>query len=440
MRSPLSRLTTGLAPLSTLVVLGCASPTPSPQPTASQPPSALSTVPSRAPIPVTSTTTTAPAPVASGAPPASRGPLQTFYEGLRALERGEREDHVRIIWLGDSHAQADFWTDVIRTGLQKRFGHGGPGFVHLGFKKYRHADIRFDIRGRWRMRPKAPSTVLPWGDGAFGLGGILHAGWADYRSVSMTLEDPALAGKPLRWDLCYKYGLEADAFRLELGEAPPERFSPAKASPTEGAAPIGALTHIERRTQGPARLKVRILAGRPDFCGVVIETDPKEASPGVVLDNLGINGARYATPLAWNEDAWAAEVKRRPAPELFIFEYGGNEASDLVLKPEQYKKNALELIARARRIRPDVSCLVIGPSDRADAEAKIPPIVAALEDAAAQAKCRFWNTYEVMGGRGSLRKWRDADKAALDGIHLKPKGYEEIGALLLQDLMVDYRR
>ncbi len=440
MRLPRASFITSLGPLSALFVLGCASPTPSPQPTATQPISAPTTPATSGPVAVASTTATASAPPLSAPEPAPRGPLHTFYEGLRALERGERRDHVRIIWLGDSHAQADFWTDVIRTGLQKRFGHGGPGFVHLGFKDYRHADIRFDIRGRWRMRPKAPSTIKPWGDGAFGLGGILHAGWAEYRSVSMTVEDPALAGKPLRWDFCYKHGLEADQFRLELGDAPPETFAPAEAAPTKGAAHVGEMVHIERRTVGPTRLKVRILDGRPDFCGVVVETDPKEASPGVVLDNLGINGARYATPLAWNEEAWAAEVKRRPAPELFIFEYGGNEASDLVLKPEQYKENALALIARARRIRPDASCLVIGPSDRADAEAKIPPIVAALEDAAAQAKCRFWNTYEVMGGRGSLRKWRDADKAAPDGIHLKPKGYDEIGALLLQDLMADYRR
>jgi len=355
------------------------------------------------------------------------------------MEKGERDDHVRIMWLGDSHAQADFWTDVIRTGLQKRFGHGGPGFVHVGFKSYRHARIRFDIRGRWRMRPKAPSTVEPWGDGAFGLGGVLHAGWADYRSVTLDLEDPGLDGKPLTWDFCYKHGLPSDQFRLELGQKA-ETFTPSKTSSGEGGGSVGEITHIRRRTDGPTRLKVRVVDGRPDFCGVVIETDPKAAAPGVVLDNLGINGARYATPLAWNEKAWADEVNRRPAPELFIFEYGGNEASDLVVRPEQYKQNALALIARARRIRPDASCLVIGPSDRADAEARIPPIVAALEEAAAQAKCRFWNTYDVMGGRGSLRNWRDTDRAAPDGIHLKPKGYDEIGALLLQDLMSDYRR
>jgi len=176
--------------------------------------------------------------------------------------------------------------------------------------------------------------------------------------------------------------------------------------------------------------------GRSDFCGVVIETDPAE-HPGVVLDNLGINGARYGTALAWNEAAWAEEVKRRD-PELFIFEYGGNEAGDGIIKPREYRQQALELIARAKRIQPGAACLVIGPADRADAESKIPPIRNVIREAAAEAECQFWDTYDKMGGRGSLRTWRDDDRAAPDGVHLRPKGYAELGALLLSDLMAGY--
>ena len=84
------------------------------------------------------------------------------------------------------------------------------------------------------------------------------------------------------------------------------------------------------------------------------------------------------------------------------------------------------------------ACLIVAPADRADVEDKIPPIVDALRSAAAEAGCMFWNTYEVMGGRGSMRRWRDDERAAADGIHLKPKGYVELGALLLADLMAGY--
>ncbi|MBW2455069.1 MAG: hypothetical protein JRI68_11190 [Deltaproteobacteria bacterium] len=334
------------------------------------------------------------------------------------------------MWLGDSHAQADFWTGFIRTALQKRFGHGGPGFVHLGFKAYRHEGLDTEIQGSWRMRPKMPSTVDPWGDGAFGLGGILHAGFAGARRASVTLTDERLADRKLTWDLCFKYGLAYDRFRLQVGDGEQETLE------AGGKEAVGKIQHLTRAATGLTTLEVAPTNGRPDFCGVVIETDPAE-HPGVVLDNLGINGARYGTALAWNEAAWAQEVKRR-APDLFVFEYGGNEASDGIIKPQDYRKQALELYARARRIQSKASCLVIGPADRADAESKIPPIRNVIREAAAEAGCQFWDTYEKMGGRGSLRTWRDDDRAAPDGVHLRPKGYAEVGALLLSDLMAGY--
>ena len=359
------------------------------------------------------------------------GPLAHFHDALAELEAGRRRKHVRILWLGDSHAQADFWPDGIRAGLGRRFGKAGPGFLHLGMKSYRHAGTKIEIRGKWRMRPKQPSTVEPWGDGAFGLGGILHAGFAEYRTAEIALTDESLAGKRLLVDLCYKFGLPNDAFELYLGEELVETFR------AGGQDAVGQLRHHQAQITGLSTVKVRIKDGRPDFCGLTVETDPSE-HPGVVLDNLGINGARYGTALAWNEAAWAVEVKRRP-PDLFIFEYGGNEASDMPSAPATYGKQARELMARARRIVPEASCWVIAPSDRADAESRIPPIVEAMKAAAADSGCAFWNTYEVMGGKGSLRRWRDEGKAADDGIHLKPKGYAEIAALMLEDLMKGYR-
>lgn len=369
-------------------------------------------------------------PASERTPPRHEGPLALFHDALRDLEAGRRSDHVRIAWLGDSHAQADFWTDTLRRGLQKRFGLGGPGFVHFGFRAYRHGGVRVEVKGKWRFRPRQPSTSEPWGDGAFGLGGILHAGYAEYRHAIIEVTDDRLdAATKLTWDLCYKFGSDKDQFKLEFAQDAPETFAVDD--------DIGQLQHLTRESTGPAQLKAKIGDGRPDFCGLVIETD--RSTPGVVVDTLGINGARYGTALAWNEEQWANEVKRR-TPELFVLEYGGNEASDRVINPALYKKQLLELIARVRRIRGDVSCLVIGAADRADAEAKIPPIVAVQREAASEAQCMFWDTYTIMGGKGSLRSWRAEHKAAADGVHLKPNGYKELGALLLADLMKSYRK
>src|SRR5262245_8923644 len=118
---------------------------------------------------------------------AHEGPLAGFYDALSALERGQRHKHVRIAWLGDSHAQADFWTGYIRRALQKRFGNGGPGFVHLGYKDYRHEGVEVDVSGSWRFSPRKPATPLPSGDGVFGLGGMLLAGHKGDRRAQIEL-------------------------------------------------------------------------------------------------------------------------------------------------------------------------------------------------------------------------------------------------------------
>jgi lysophospholipase L1-like esterase len=335
------------------------------------------------------------------------------------------------MWLGDSHAQADFWTGQLRRGLQARFGNAGPGFVHLGFKAYRHDGIRFDIGGKWRMRPKAPSTSRRWGDGAFGLGGILHAGFAGARHARMEMRDPAWHKTPVEIDLCYKFGLAYDRVRLFINGKERRILEPAN----DGE--LAKIRHISFSLSGFESLEVRQLSGRTDFCGVVVEARPG-ARRGVVLDNLGINGARYGTALAWEASAWAKEVLRRP-PELFVFEYGGNEASDIPSRPGLYKRQAIKLIRRTRYIRRDASCLVIGPADRADAEDRIPPIRDAIRAAAEQEGCQFWDTYQKMGGKGSLRRWRDDGRAAEDGVHLKPKAYLELGTWLLRDLMAGYQ-
>jgi lysophospholipase L1-like esterase len=378
---------------------GVTSPVPTAAALASSPPTKSAASPSATPPGAT--------PPGDGGPAVKPGPLSRFHAALRELEQGRRHKHVRVTWLGDSHAQADFWTGAVRSGLQKRFGNGGPGFLHLGYKAYRHNGVRFEIDGKWRMRPKRPATIQPWGDGVFGLGGILHAGYAGPRAARMELRDGALRDRELRWDLCYKFSQPYDEFRLYLG---------ASRETIKADGKLNELVRIERRLKGTHSLKVVPLNGRPDFCGLVVETDEAK-HPGVVLDNLGINGARYATLLAWNDEAWQAELARRP-PDLVVLEFGGNEAGDRPIKPAEYRKNLLSLVARVRSVRPDVSCVVAGVAERTDA---------------------FWATYAVMGGRGSMSKWMEDKLASDDGIHLMPKGYEQLGALMLADLMRDYR-
>lgn len=372
------------------------------------------------------------------------GDLARFFTALDGLERRTRKEHVRVLWLGDSHGQADFWSGKLRTALQKRFGNGGPGFVHVAYRGYRHDGVEVGMTHKWRTTPRGPSTSVPSGDGMFGLGGLLTTAKEPGSEATIEVQDSSLP-KKLRWDLCYRFDKPDESITMMLPGIAPVTLTPAAGAPLPEHPP---LLHVTFNTDVPVqvaapknkgpRLTVSSAAGYPSYCGAVIETDPLE-SPGVVLDSLGINGARFTTALAWDEAAWLAELSRR-SPSLVIFEYGTNEAGDVGVKAETYAEKVTKLVARIHKIKADADCLVLAPTERADQEERSARIRDIWREAARANQCMFWDTIEVMGGRGSMRQWRDENPArgAKDGIHLTVRGYYELGERLAQDILHKY--
>lgn len=379
--------------------------------------------------PAASAAASAQAPVPPPLTPAEQAKLPHFYAALHDLEAKKRRAHVRVLWLGDSHAAADFWSGALRTALQKRFGNGGPGFVHVGYKAARHDDVSNAVEGAWGVRPKGPATSEVTGDGLFGLGGIMTHGGA---SASVAVTDSTLPAQ-LSWELCYRLAKPTDTLAVELTGLKPLTLAAGQ------AAPAGTVQHLRLASTGAQpKLVVRPVGMRPELCGVIVEADPITHA-GVVLDTLGINGARFATPLAWDEKAWAAEVTHRD-PTLAILEYGTNEASNDAAKPELLAQTLPRLVERLRKVKPTMDCLVVGGTDRADKEDFVPRLREAYQRAAAAAGCGYWDTWTVMGGKGSIRRWASErpPRAAVDGIHLTSRGYRELGTQMYEDLMKAY--
>jgi lysophospholipase L1-like esterase len=412
--------------------------TPAPIESSPAPAATPSTTSSAAP-PLQIPTTTAAA--SAEAAPAAPGPLarsaghelDNFYAGLRGLEKHSLREHVRVAWLGDSHGASDFWSGAFRAVLQKRFGNGGPGYVTVGHKGYRHDGVKMEISGTWRPRPKGASTVIPTGDGMFGLGGFLMIGQEGGARTTFKLptQDPPLAAA-LSWDLCYKPATKKDDIEIKV-DGVSVAVLPAKGDAR------GALHHaVFASTKADPTVSIVPRAGFPELCGMVIEADPK-ASPGVVVDTLGINGARLATPLAWDQASWVSELSRR-APALVVLEYGTNESGDYKIDPAVYIANLTQVMARVHQASAKTDCLVLSPTDRADTRERTPLVRDALSQAAKAVGCGFWDTYQEMGGKGAILAWRaeNPPKAAGDGVHLTMRGYRELGDKLAAAVLGAY--
>ncbi len=362
----------------------------------------------------------------------ARGPLATFFDALTTLQKGARKSHVRVLWLGDSHTNADFLSGTVRSALAEGFGDGGPGFVRIGTKPYRHEGVKVVRDGSWNVDPDPPARRAVQDDGVFGLAGtraVPEAG-ASF-SVQPSVRDAA-GDAAAEFELSYTLPPGA-SFSAQLGG----RKLRVDAKTASDVAASG-IAHLKLTAALKSQLVLAPERGASRFFGVIIERADK---PGVVLDTLGIDGARLETPLAWNDAAFVDEVARR-APELFVIAYGTNEAFD-ALKVEKYGPQLGELVRRVRHGAPQASCLVLGPTDAPLGEASVPRVAevsAVLQRTSEPLGCSYVSLQQLMGGEGSFAKGMKAKErlAQPDKLHLTPKGYQELGRALSKQLLDAY--
>ncbi len=398
-----------------------------PAPSVAGPPAPSTSAPDPPP-----TESAAPPPASSSAAPPDPPPkgalaLPRFYAASRALARAERKEHVRIVWIGDSHTAADLWTGAVRAELTKRLGAGGPGFVHVGWaeNKYRHDGVRLETQEKWSVLPVPYPTTKRAGDGVYGLGGVrLVPASGDARASVEVLASATPKSTKLTWELAYRLGDGGEVRAAVEGEPVALTDEP------KGA---GAVRHHRFTSHGASGKLVVATRGRPELLGVVVEGD----APGVVLDTLGLNGARVGTWTARDDAAWTAELARRK-PSLVVVALGTNESSDVAPRSERYEAGADELLSRVARAAPDADCLVVLPMDRAGIEfgPRLAVISLGFTAAAKKHGCATWSALSAMGGPGSMTAWsrESPPRAAPDGVHLTPKGYRYLGERLARDL------
>ena len=359
--------------------------------------------------------------------------LRHFYADLAALEQKQRTQPVRVLWLGDSHTAADFLTGSLRNRLQARFGAGGPGFVRVGLKAYRHSQVHFACDGPWRTEPVPPSRRTSFDDGVFGLGGLRAYSDGAPAQASFAVTSGAARGR-LNWQLWYSLPAGA-SFRVTVAGVS-QVVTRATATPELEGAGFSSLALESGLTD---KFELLTAGGQPHFYGLIAEG----SEPGVVLDTIGIDGARIATALAWSEASFEGAVRTRE-PSLFALAFGTNEAFDAE-KPEKYRPQYQALLARVRAVAPNADCLIIGPPDANAVAGGSEPRVSALDtlqhSIAADLGCGYVSQFEIMGGAGGYSHWTNQSPALAQGdrLHLTPKGYDTVAGVIADKLIAAYQ-
>lgn len=355
------------------------------------------------------------------------GAMEAFYSSLLRTERGEPGAVTRILHYGDSPVTADLITADVRALLQERFGDAGHGayLIAKPWAWYAHRGVDVKADG-WKADP---ATLRGQKDGWYGLGGVSFTGGAGAYS-RLRLKRPGHTRLVLSYVAQPGGGeLQILAGDIEAGVLDTAAPETAAAQQTFDIPPEAQEIEL-RVTRGPVRL---------------FQVELFKPNPGIVYDSIGLNGT-WAGVLAWHMNAhhWAGQL-RLARPNLVIIQYGTNESGYRKYIDSTYPRDVKEIITRVRAAVPEASILIMSPMDRGVRESSgvigtmpsIPHLVAVQAKLAAENGCAFFNTFEAMGGPGTMGKWYMAEPrlVSADFIHPLPAGGRIVGTLLYNALM-----
>jgi len=359
--------------------------------------------------------------------------LNGFFKALTKTAHKQPHAVTRIVHLGDSIVVSDLVSGTLRRKLQAEFGDAGHGFMLIAnaWPAYFHNDVSRYATAGWSVS----RIVGPYAaDGLYGLGGV------SFKAERNTV---ARFGTAKTGD----YGRHVSHFELDYLEDP--NGGTLQVS-VDGAPKATVDTHGEQKK--PAYFSLDVPDGEHEFelytktgvtraFGVVLERD----TPGVVVDAIGVQGARIRFLDKQDDAHWAEQLSWRK-PDLLIYEFGANESGDGFLYPMvDYHRTMKEVIAQGQHALPDSSCLVIGAMDRAAKVGDeivsmrvIPSIVEEQRKAAAELGCAFFDTYAAMGGAHSMPTWVRRGLGQADMTHPTAIGSEVIGNWVFRALMKSY--
>ena len=356
--------------------------------------------------------------------------LNAFYRALWRTESKQPGAVTRVLHYGDSPVTADSITADVRSLLQEHYGDAGHGFILIAkpWAWYGHRGV--DVLGKgWRIEAATQSRAA---DRLHGLGGVSFQGTPGAASQLVLQEDHA------RMEV--QYLRQPGGGELEVrGEG-----RTIAAIETAGAAPEAAFQTVELPA-GTRVIDLVVERGPVRLFGVSFERD----QPGVIYNSLGLNGGQVQSIVRYFDvPQWTIELQHEK-PDLVVLNYGTNESIYADYIEKYYSGELREVIRRVKTAVPNASVLVMSPMDRGQRDGSgqittvpaLPRLVEIQREIAGEMGCAFFNTFQAMGGEGTMARWYESQPrlVSADFTHPLPGGARKVGVLLDEALEAGYR-
>ena len=359
--------------------------------------------------------------------------LDGFYAALERTRQKQPGAVTRVVHFGDSIVTSDYVSGTLRRKLQEQFGDAGHGFslIANAWPAYFHNDVyRFASSGWLVSRVVGPLSP----DGLYGLGGVSFRAPPGARARFGTAKSGRFGRAVSRFVVVYLEQPGGGELALNVDGKPHAMIG-------TDAPEVRVARREITVSDGEHELELVTKKGMTRAFGVIME----RAGPGLVLDAIGIQGARIRFLDKQDDRHWAEELRARK-PDLLVYQFGANESGDNFAYPmAEYRKTMLEVLRQGKQAVPQAGCLVIAAMDRAEKRGTvltsmpvIPALVKEQKAAAAEVGCALFDTYRAMGGAGSMPTWVRRGLGQADLTHPSGVGSEVLATWIYRALMQGY--
>ncbi len=355
--------------------------------------------------------------------------LSFFFQQLQRLESGELQQ-VRIAHIGDSHIQADFFPGKMRYLLQHRFGNAGRGLVFPYRQAGTHSPVDFKSESKQEFEQKR--SVFKKEGPTIGISGMsIRSQSSDFAISFYQKERNGWLQGFDQVSIFTPPGDSSLSYELFSGEkrgmivAPDHLFQKKFRFDTiVTAAQLSVVQQAEAATKGTIH-------------GLLLENTQ---APGILYNMMGVNGTTY---FHFNRCEYLLPQIQLIRPDLIVISLGTNEALTSNFRPADLAREAEKFIRHLKESCPQSSILITTLPDawqKKQAPApQAPAARAVLLELARRYACGLWDLNEIMGGKGAMQHWVEAELGYVDYIHFTQLGYELQADLLYTALMNAYR-
>lgn len=350
--------------------------------------------------------------------------MHRFFEKLEYISEDD-VNPVEIFHWGDSQIEGDRISGVLRSSWQKSWGGCGPGLIPA-IQPIPALSIRQDYDGNLTRYTK------------FGVidSTIEHSAYGPMGVFCMVRDDANIFLQP--HPRGFKLNKVWPRLKVSIGSAP----IGGNITLIGNKNPYRVLDISPASNSMHQDIEIKLFENESElkigFEGYNIEITGLElgCSSGVQLHNIPLRGNSGLIFTKLDSKHLYRTIENRDIG-LMILQFGGNVVPHIKdsTDAKKYSRRLAKQISLLKKMKPDALIIVIGPSDMGISNSESPTyqfletVINCLKETTISEDCLYWNTYEVMGGCGSIKKWSEQDPklASPDLVHFTPKGARVIG-------------